>query len=235
MPNVLVTGANRGIGLELVRQLSQQSDTRVFAACRDPEAANILRGLAQESAGRVTLVRLHVDNSDSITEAVAEVQRQTDSLDLLINNAAINPPDDRQGLGSITRQNALDVFSTNVVGVMLVTQAFLPLLMKGTSPRIVNISSDMGSIEHRSYGGSHLYCASKSAVNMFSRGISVELRKHKITCIALDPGWVKTDMGGSDANLEPVESVQGMVMVINRLTLKDTGSYLRWDGTSLPW
>jgi NAD(P)-dependent dehydrogenase (short-subunit alcohol dehydrogenase family) len=235
MARIFITGANRGIGLELVRQYLEQSDNQVFAACRQPDQATDLHQLAAQHPAQLHIIPLEVTDDAARQQAVQLVRQHTDALDILINNAAINPPGSRQTLQTIDTDGMLYTLNINSVAPLMMTQAFLDLLKKGNQPRLINISSDMASLTGKDYGGDYAYCTSKAALNMITRGLAVDLRREGIIAICLDPGWVQTDMGGKDASLTPAESVQGIVQVITKLTPSQAGSYLRWNGTILPW
>lgn len=235
MSHVFVTGANRGIGLEIVRQLADRPDAVVYAACRNPGAAADLNAIAASARGTVHLIALEVTDTTQIAAAREFVQSHTGVLDVLINNAAIDPANDTQSLGRIDPEVMLTTLHINTIAPLLIAQAFVDLLAASSLGRIINISSEMGSIAQRNYGGSYAYCASKAALNMHTRGLAADLGRQGIVCVAVDPGWVKTDMGGHSAQLEPEESVHGVLRVIERLTRADNGSYKRWNGRSLPW
>lgn len=235
MQHIVITGANRGIGLELARQYIARPETQVYALCRKPEEAKALQLIETEAAGRLNVLHFEATDEVDIHHAAEAVAGFTDRVDLLLNNAAINPPSDHQRLETITAETMLHTLHINTVAPLMVAQSFANLLKQGSLPRLVNVSSEMGSLNDRDYGGYHAYCASKAALNMITRGLSAELIEHGIVTISLDPGWVKTDMGGEDADLTPEESVRGMIRVIDGLTRKDNGSYLRWNGRTLAW
>lgn len=222
---VLITGANRGIGLELVRQYALRDDVTVFAACR--RTSDELEALASD---RVIIVPLDVTDAESIQQSVNCVMGH---LDVLINNAGINRPN--QALSVIQPETMLEIFNVNTVAPLMVTRAYLDLLKKSENPRLVNISSSMGSLDDRTYGGSYAYSTSKAALNMVTRGLAADLRSTGITVLTLDPGWVQTDMGGDGAPLTPPESALGIIKVIDGLTAKDSGTFLRWDGSVHAW
>ncbi|MCU0497049.1 MAG: SDR family oxidoreductase [Anaerolineae bacterium] len=233
MYNILITGANRGIGLELVRQYAARDDTRVFAASRNGSSA--LSALKAQFPANVVEISLDVTDSDQIRQAAKEVTKHTDRLEVLINNAAVNPPSHEQSLLGSTRERLLQIFNVNTVAPLLIAQAFLGHLQQAPSARLINLSSEMGSLSDKTYGGDYGYCASKAALNMITRGLAADLRSVGVIALALDPGWVQTDMGGSSASLTPAQSVSGILRVIDGLTLKDTGRYLRWNGSELHW
>lgn len=235
MQHIVITGANRGIGLELVRQCSARPETHIYALCRKPNEAAALRDVVPAAGGKIHLIRFEATDDGSITHAAAEVGALTDRVDLLINNAAINPPSKVQTLETSTAEMMLRVLHVNTVAPLLIVQAFCDLLRRGSLPKVVNISSEMGSLQDRDYGGYHGYCASKAALNMITRGLAADLSEYGIVTIALDPGWVRTAMGGEDADLTPDESVRGVLRVIDTLTRKDNGTYLRWNGRTLGW
>lgn len=235
MQHIAITGANRGIGLELARQYIARPETQVYALCRKPDEATALASLAKGAAGRISIIPFEATEETGIHHAAEAVAGITDRLDLLVNNAAINPPRKHQHLETITAETMLHTLHINTVAPLLVVQAFTDLLKRGSLPKVVNVSSEMGSLEDRDYGGHHAYCASKAALNMVTRGLAAELIEHGIVTISLDPGWVKTDMGGEEADLTPEDSVRGMLRVIDSLTRKDNGAFLRWNGRTLAW
>lgn len=234
MDNILITGSNRGIGLELARQYLKQTDAIIFGTCRTPVKAPELQALKNAYPDRMHIIQLEVTDQNSIAGAVDAVREITSVIDVLLNNAGINTEDrGEQKLHRITPEIMRQVFEVNVIAPVMVVQAFLPLLKPSENGRIVNFSSTMGSISRMDYGGYYAYSTSKAAVNMISRQMSNDLPSH-IT-IALDPGWVQTDMGGPSATLTPIESATGIIQVVNSLTRQDNGTYLRYNGETLPW
>lgn len=235
MERIFITGANRGIGLELTRQYLTLTDTRIFAAARRPEAATELQALAAAQPDRLTMISLEVTDAAAIAQAAQIVAAQAGALDVLINNAAINPPQAAQTLDSIRVETMQYTLHINTIAPLMIVQALRGLLRNGRNPRIANISSEMGSLAERTYGADYAYCTSKAALNMVTRGLAADLRRDKITVIALDPGWVQTDMGGEEASLTPQESAQGIRAVLGSLSLPASGQFLRWDGRQNPW
>jgi NAD(P)-dependent dehydrogenase (short-subunit alcohol dehydrogenase family) len=235
MQRVLITGTSRGIGLALARAYAERGD-QVFATARHPERSDALQALIRAHAGQVIPIQLDVTDAASISTAAEQVRQHTAALDILINNAGINPEEPRyERFGQLQADAMLSVLATNSVAPMLVLQAFHGLLVNGDNPRVANISSSMGSIELRRSGGSLSYCASKAALNMLTHGLAFQLRGDGVTAIALDPGWVQTDMGGRSASLRPEESANGCMRVIDGLTTRDAGRYLVWNGGEHPW
>lgn len=232
MEHILITGANRGIGLAVVEEYLSRGDVRLYATCRNPEKAIDLQKLAQRHS-ELEIIPLEVTNQKSIQRAFREVSAMTTVLDVVINNAGIDPP--RQSFETITAELMLEVYRVNTVAPMMISQIALPFLQNSGNARLVQISTSMASLENRTYGGDYAYCSSKAALNMAMRGMAVDLRKDKIIVIALDPGWVRTNMGGQSASLAPEESAQGIVTVIENLQSSDNGRYLVHDGSEHPW
>ncbi|XP_075290200.1 C-signal-like [Opisthocomus hoazin] len=252
--SALVTGANRGIGLGLVRHLLGLPNPPkwVFAACRDPEGqrAQELQNLASKHPNLVT-IRLEVTDPASVKAAAARVGEQLggSGLNLLINNAGIAKVN---SLDTETLESMTQVYTTNTTGPMLLSQAFLPLLKKAAqgSPgsalscnkaAIVNMSSSASSIKEVyfwDYAQAVSYRCSKAALNMLTKCQSLGYREDGVLCVALHPGWVQTDMGSSSGLTPPLtvdDSVRGMLKVLCSLSEKDTGTLLDWEGNVVPW
>ncbi|MBN1122756.1 MAG: SDR family oxidoreductase [Anaerolineae bacterium] len=232
MQRILITGANRGIGLEFTRQYLERGD-RIFAACRNPDAAAELHALADAYPDRLSIIQMEVTDDASIVAAADAVRRETKALDLLINNAGIISHGER--IDNLSRETLMRLFDVNAVSPMIVTQHFINLVAKGRSPKIINITSGAGSLENKDEGTFYSYGASKSALNMFSKTLANELRSRRIVVVALHPGWVQTDMGGRGAHLKPERAIRSMIQLIDGLKKNDTGRYLQWDGRDLPW
>ena len=229
----LVTGANRGLGLEFVRQLLARGD-RVVATCRQPGQATALNALAGEHPGRLHVLPLDVADP----RAIGELQRELllladdgDRLDLLVNGAGVLHSGER--FGSVSAVNLDDSFRTNAMGPFLLTQALATRLADGA--RVANITSQLGSIANTTRFGTPSYDISKAAQNMATALLAAALRERGIVVIALHPGWVQTDMGGAGATVTPEQSVTGLLRVIDGLKPSDSGRFLDWRGESLPW
>jgi NAD(P)-dependent dehydrogenase (short-subunit alcohol dehydrogenase family) len=220
----LVTGANRGIGLAFARQLCKRGD-RVIATCRDPGRARELAKLPAR------LEPLDIADEKSIAALAARIEGEP--LDVLINNAGIGEAG--PGIGRLSMKDLEETFRVNAIGPIAVTQALLPNLRAGKRRAVVNLSSGLGSISENESGGWIAYRASKAALNQLTRTIAEELTKEGFVCIAISPGWVRTDMGGSGAPLTPDESVAAMLEVIDRLKPSDTGRFLDHRGKPMPW
>lgn len=237
----MITGAGRGLGLEFSRQCLDRGD-RVYAGVRDPTRADALRALGQDKPGRLFVFPLDVTNPSSLDSAHAAVSAETEFLDLLINNAGINSRSATIGeeernvsFGSLEAEGMLTMFRVNAIAPILVAQRLVDLLAKGHGPRILNISSWLGSIERKQSGGNYAYCASKAALNMLGRTLAFDLKERGIITLMFNPGWVKTDMGGENATLTPTQSVCGMLATSDTATLNDTGTFFQIDGTVHPW
>lgn len=239
MKRVLITGANRGLGLELTHQALERGDT-VFATCRRPEAATDLHQLASQHVGRLTLVPLDVTDEASIGAARTTVQAATDGLDLLINNAGVYPgagPEDpeNQRLGQFTAEVALQVLRVNAVGPLLVAQAFLDLLRAGTKARILSLSSGQGSITWKAAGDPYHYSASKATLNMYMRALAAEIGHYGVLSVLVDPGWVRTGMGGTAAAQDPAVAAKGILRLADQLHDEENGSFVTWQNEFVPW
>jgi NAD(P)-dependent dehydrogenase (short-subunit alcohol dehydrogenase family) len=231
--NCLVTGANRGIGLEFVRQLLARGE-HVVAACRDPGKATALNALAGEYPGRLHVLPLDVTGAKSRAELVRElplVLGDDGRLDLLVNNAGVLHSGER--FGHVEASVLEDSLRTNAIGPFLLAQALAPLLAEDA--RIANLSTAMASIASRGEFRSPSYCASKAAQNMLSVQLAHALAARGIVVLALHPGWVMTDMGGERATVATADAVGGLLRVIDGATPAQSGQFLDWRGASLPW
>jgi len=232
MKRVLITGANRGLGLAFTAE-SLARGHRVFATCRHPDEADDLQAMKPDDPERLTVLRLDVTDEASIDASARTVQSREGGLDLLINNAGVNPGGERPG--NLKADTMLHTFHVNSVGPMLVAQRCLDLLRASDDAKILNISSILGSLARKSRGGGYSYSSSKAALNMLTRALALDLESDQIIVVAIHPGWVQTDMGGSGAPLRPAESARGVLDVADDLTLADTGSFHTYDGRQLPW
>lgn len=222
---VLITGANRGLGLEFARQYAD-AGWRVIGTARKPEKAKELADLG------VRLMQLDVADAASVAKLAADLDDQP--IDLLINNAGMA---NRDGMSfeTLSFEGIERVLQVNTIGPMRVTRALLPHLRLGKGKQIVHITSGLGSIEENTEGGFYGYRESKAALNMFNRSLAVNLKEEGFTCVVMSPGWVRTDMGGPQAKLSPEESITGMKKVIDGLSAEDTGTFQSWDGTIRAW
>ena len=233
MERILVTGASRGLGLEYVRQYAARGE-RVFATCRDPGGAERLAAVAGEHPGSVEVSALDVTDRRAIDAIVERIAADGDgSLDVLVNNAGLSPRGER--FDNIEATSMLAVLEVNAVAPLIVAQRCRPLLARARRPRIVNLSSAMGSLAKKDYGRHYSYASSKAALNMVTRAAAHDLAGDGIVVVALHPGWVQTDLGGSQATLSPRESVRGMIRVVDRLKPEQSGRFLTWQGEEHPW
>jgi len=221
---VLITGANRGIGLELARQYSA-AGWQVIGTARQPEAADELRQLAAQ------VLQLDVTDPSSVDRLSQDLAGRP--IDMLINNAGIQPL--MWKLAEIDFEAFEHALAVNTVGPVRVTRALMPQLRSGQLRRIVNITTNLSSITDNTDGGFYGYRESKAALNMFTRSLAAELGPEGFICIALHPGWVKTDLGGPQAPLQVRESVLGMRGVIERLSPADNGTFRTYAGEQMAW
>jgi NAD(P)-dependent dehydrogenase (short-subunit alcohol dehydrogenase family) len=236
---ILITGANRGLGLELVRQYAGRGE-RVFAACREPDDASALRKIEHNHRDSVTILGLSVGDVESIAHAHRAVAAHAEGLDLLINNAGVysarvtKEGEPAEKLGHLDFSDALHVLRTNAVAPLILAQEFLDLLKRGRSPKLVNISSGYGSVSQNK-GFPYYYGSSKAALNMLMRSFAADPAAGGIITVLMSPGWVRTDMGTSAAPLSPEESVKGMIEVIDLLKPQDNSRFLNHEGKEEPW
>jgi|SRR5687768_7425073 len=235
---VMVTGASRGIGLELVRQ-SLERGRRVIAASR--QSSPELDEVGAAHTDHFVPLRMDPGNEDSIIDARNSLDGHVDVLHLLINNAGIyskwsaNWNAEATQFDTVTRDELMDVYRINAVGPMLVIQHFLNLLRHSRRGRILNLSSLLGSVSVRTSPGDYAYSASKAALNIMTRALAAELAPDGIVAIAITPGWVRTEMGGHAAPLTPRESARGILDVAGRLTPRDAGRFVDYQGKEQPW
>ncbi|WP_138752652.1 SDR family oxidoreductase [Paenibacillus sinopodophylli] len=217
--NLLITGANRGLGLELAKEACERGH-HVLAGVRSPgSSAEGLMELASAYPEQVTIVPLDVADEQSVRYAYEHVSSRMDRLDGIINSAAILLGRD-QKLRDLELEQLEQSFQTNLFGPIAVLKHFLPLLVKGENPSIINISSEAGSFAG-AYGGDYSYALSKSALNMFSAQIKRELAPQGILVHALHPGWIRTDMGGDQAPGDAAVSAKGILDIVERKKVTD--------------
>jgi NAD(P)-dependent dehydrogenase (short-subunit alcohol dehydrogenase family) len=232
MRHILITGANRGIGLELAKQYMAMGD-KVFACSRSLNNATDLERLVERSPDLIEILQLDVTDQLSINKSREIVEKSVSSLDLLINNAAINVSGG--SIQTFQAEEAMNLFQVNTIGPILVSKSFLALLKQSDQPKVVNISSEAGSISNMNRFRGYYYYASKAALNMYTRAMALDPELKGALVAAVHPGWVKTDMGGSYAPLSPEESVRGVIRIIDSLRAEDSGGFFTWQGESLPW
>jgi NAD(P)-dependent dehydrogenase (short-subunit alcohol dehydrogenase family) len=228
--NIVITGANRGIGLELTRQYLARGDS-VHAGVRTPERSGELAALVESSSGRLRITACDVALETSVRAFAAAV---TGPVDLLINNAGVRSRERVDVLEELNLDDAARTFEVNALGPLRVTGALLPMLRRARGAKVAHIGSGLGSIGNTS-GGAYGYRMSKAALNMASHTMAHDLRAEGIVAVVLSPGWVRTDMGGSEAPTAVTESAAGLIGVIDRLTPQDSGGFFDFRGERIPW
>lgn len=232
MKTTLITGANRGIGLEFCRQYAADG-WRVLACSRLPERSDSLNRLASQYP---ELIKVHaLDVADHVEiERLAQVLVD-ESIDLLINNAGIYPDSDKSGFGHTDYAEWVQAFRINTMAPLKMAEEFATQIARSRQKAIITITSKMGSIADNGSGGTYLYRSSKAAVNMVVKSLAIDLKPLGITAVVFHPGWVKTDMGGPNALISAEQSVSGMRQVIGRLTMAESGRFFGYDGQDIPW
>ncbi|MBC7691444.1 MAG: SDR family oxidoreductase [Methylotenera sp.] len=225
-----ITGASRGIGLELAHQ-ALEAGNEVSVVVRNPEKSEGLQALHSKFPETLRIFTGDILSDESI-KSFSKALPAGKPVDVLINNAGAYLDGDDEFV-SLDLTKVMDSFAMNSVGAMRVTQSLLPKLQKSSHPKLVNITSLMGSIDDNSGGGSYGYRMSKAALNMFNRSFSVDFPK--ITSVVVHPGWVKTEMGGAGAPTETAESAAGILKLISGLKSSDTGKFFDYEGDSLSW
>lgn len=240
MPLVLITGANRGLGLEFARQYAA-AGWDVIACARKPEAAEALAALAAASDGRVVVEQMDVTDHASVDAAARRLEGR--AIDVLLNSAGTmgRGTTGKEGFptntfGALDYTDFEEILRVNVVGPLKVTEAFVGHVARSSQKKCIAISSVVGSIAENTSGGLYAYRGSKAALNAVMKSLAIDLgSKRGILVAMLHPGWVRTDMGGPRASLEAPESVAGMIKVIAGLDAGQSGRFWRFDGKELPW
>lgn len=237
MPATLITGASAGLGLEFVRQCLDRGDD-VIAGTRHGSAE--LTALGDRYG--MHLIELPLDTGDerSIAASRDQLAGRVDAITLLVNNAGLYSHQSRNWnpaatpLATVSSDELMDVFRVNAAGPILMVRHYLDLLVAGHA-RVLNLSSLIGSVSHKTGPGDYAYAASKAALNIMTRALAAELRLQDVIPIAITPGWVRTAMGGAGATLTPAESVRGMLGVAATLSPSDAGHFLDYQGETQPW
>jgi NAD(P)-dependent dehydrogenase (short-subunit alcohol dehydrogenase family) len=231
MTSVLITGANRGLGFEFARQYAGDG-WRVFAACRDPASAGGLQPLAQSTGGKLTTVAMDVTNAQSLAQAATQLKDV--AIDVLINSAGIAGAPG-QSAGNVDYLSWANVLAVNTMGPLRVIESFLDHIARSERRLVVTLTSGMGSLADNTSGGSIAYRSSKAAVNMVMRSAAIDLAPRRIHCVLVNPGWVRTDMGGPSAPLTPQESVTALRRLIDTFGPNHSGKFYHYDGREYPW
>lgn len=226
MPTVMITGANRGLGLEFTRQYLEDG-WDVIATCRNPASAESLNALS----GNVEVHAMAVDDDKSIAALAEKLSGRT--IDVLINNAGVMG--NRESFGDFDSDSWMAVLRTNVVAPLKVAEAFVEHVAGSDHKKLVTVSSKMGSMADNSSGGAYVYRSSKAGVNAAMRSLHFELTPRGVSTCVLHPGWVRTDMGGPNGLIDAPESVSGMRSVIAALDEGKSGRFWNYDGSEIPW
>ena len=227
MQHILITGANRGIGLQLTKHYLQ-AGCQVIATYRNAHDCKQLEDL---QCPQLALIQADVGNDQDLNNLAQFLHGR--GLDLIINNAGVFGPRNQE-LGTIDRETWRQVLEINTISPLMLAQALADNLAqsKGT---LAIISSKVGSIDDNSGGAGYMYRSSKTAVNQVVKSLSIDLAPYKIPVVALHPGWVRTDMGGPNGLIDVQESVSGLSHVIDRISMKQTGQFFNYDGSRIPW
>lgn len=232
MPSILITGANRGLGLEFCRQYGEQGWWRIFACCRDPESATQLQALAKEWP-HLTIHQLDVADFAQIDQLAEQLKHEP--LSILLSNAGIYGDKSDYDFSSLDYDTWQKTLRINTLAPVKLAEAFMPNLLKTQQRLIVAVSSLMGSMADNGSGGSLIYRSSKAGLNAVMKSLSIDLMPQKVGVVILHPGWVKTDMGGDHAPTSPYDSILGMRRVIDGFTLAKSGHFINYKGEELPW
>ncbi len=232
MNTVLITGANRGIGLEFARQYAADG-WQVVACCRQPQQAEALNRLADQYKDRFSIHRLDVRElaeTDQLSHKLQDLP-----IDILINNAGVYPHAQNGEFGRISYDDWMEAFRVNTFAPLKMVEALVEQIACSQLKIVATITSKMGSIADNQRGGSYIYRSSKAAVNMVVKSLAVDLQPRGIIAVLLHPGWVQTDMGGRGALISTKQSVTGMKSILGRVTHSDTGKFIAYDGQHIPW
>ena len=224
---VLITGTNRGLGLEFVKQFAIEG-YQVIACTRKINKKDELHQL-QKKFKTISICKLDIANFSSIDQFAKLFKKP---IDILINNAGVYPD---SSIDHVDYKAWLDAFKINTLAAFKMTKAFLPHLKKGQLKKIASLTSKMGSIDDNSGGGEYIYRSSKTALNMVMKSLSIDLKPYDLSVITLHPGWVRTDMGGPNGLIDVDESVAGMKRQIDKLTIRTSGQFIAYDGKKIPW
>lgn len=238
MQRILITGANRGLGLEFTRQYLEKGK-HVFATCRHPERAADLKKLLTKFPETLSIQKMDVSDARSIESAHTAISKETDTIDLLINNAGVysakGSASPQETIGKLNFDDAIGVFRVDAIAPILVAQEFLDLLRASQRAKIVNLTSGYGSVSNNTSGYPYYYSSAKAALNQMTRTLAADIRKWNITVVLMDPGWVSTDMGGRGAPVSPQSAVENMIEIFERITQNENGQNLNRFGQRQDW
>ena len=229
-PTILITGANRGIGLQLTEQFAQDG-WQVLACCRNPTDTSQLQALIDRDLP-IELHALDVTNYEQMATLADQLGNRP--IDILLSNAGIYGPKGGS-FGEVDAEKWRQVLEVNTIAPLMLVQAFVGQVAASQQKLVAIISSKVGSIADNSSGGSYMYRSSKTAVNQVVKSLSIDLASRDITVMSLHPGWVKTDMGGPNAEISTDESVSGLTSILQSAKLAQSGQFIEFDGCSIPW
>ena len=230
MTNVLITGANRGLGFGFVKSFLAKN-ANVICTTRNISGSPELLECKKKYPNNIEVLELDLlkeNSGNRLSDLFSDKP-----IDILINNAGVG--NSNQQFGSISSKPWLDVLKVNLIAPLMITQSIIENVKKSSGKKIYFLSSQLGSIGDNTSGGMYIYRSSKTGLNQIVKSLSVDLKAHGITVISLHPGWVKTDMGGPNAPVTIEESIEGMMKVIKATDIRDTGRFLNYDGRELPW
>lgn len=225
---ILITGANRGIGLEYAKQYAENGQ-QVYVTVRDPAQATALQLLASRHSN-LHVLALDVADVAAIKALASQLSALT--IDILISNAGTYP---ESAFGRTDAQAWLQAFQVNTLSTYYLAEAFLPQLRRAPQAKLIAMTSKMGSIDDNGSGGEYIYRSSKTALNMVVKSLSIDLSEFNIVVAALHPGWVRTDMGGPHGLIDTETSVSGLRRVIDQLNTAQSGQFIAYDGKVIPW
>ena len=230
MTTIIVTGANRGIGLELVKQYCNQN-YQVIGTYRNENTSGEFISMSR-NLNNLKVYSLDVSSDQSLKDFSSKLGETP--IDIFINNAGVYGPRD-SSFNNVDEKNWIPAFQTNTIAPLLLTQLIIENLKNGSQKKLIYITSKMGSIDDNKSGGAYIYRSSKTALNSVVKSISVDLAKDGMKVALLHPGWVRTDMGGPNGLIDTSASVSGMTEVIDSLSQPDSGCFFNYDGSKIPW
>ena len=230
MATILVTGANRGLGIEFVEQYLNEGN-EVIATYRNENSSIDLIEMGNERSN-LKLLQLDVSSNKSLNSFAENLGNLP--IDIFINNAGVYGPRN-SSFGNVDEENWIPAIKVNTIAPILMTQLIIKNIRSGDDKKLIYITSKMGSIDDNKGGGAYVYRSSKTALNSVVKSLSVDLENEGMTVALIHPGWVKTDMGGPSALIDKDTSVRGMTEVISNLDISSTGNFYNYDGSIIPW
>ena len=230
MTNILITGANRGLGLGFVKKYIEKN-IHLICTTREISGSKELLAYKEKYPDNMEIFELDLLKDNAALTLANFIKDRP--IDILINNAGVGSSN--QHFQAVSLNSWLEVLKVNLIAPLMITQAIIKNVKISSAKKIYFLSSQLGSIEDNNSGGMYIYRSSKSGLNQVVKSLSIDLKAYGITVVSLHPGWVKTDMGGANAPVSIDESVEGMVRVIETTDIEDTGKFLNYDGRELPW